>query len=108
MLVVVEHAQAELADLRVGGVDVDHVDLRLGQRVIRQAVVETDRPGLEAITLHQPWPAVAAADEFVGQAELQLAVPCQIAQALDAQPLRIGLAHRQRIPIVEAQRDGRA
>ena len=38
--VVGEHAQAEVLDLRVGRVDVDHVDLPIGQRVVGEAVVD--------------------------------------------------------------------
>ena len=78
--VVAQHAQAELADLGVGGVDVDHVDLAGGDRVVGQAVVQAGRRLREAVARCQALPAVGAADELVGQAEPQLGVARQVAQ----------------------------
>jgi hypothetical protein len=41
----------------------------------------------------QSLPAVGAADEFVGQAQLELRMAGEVAEGFDAQPLRVGGAH---------------
>ena len=68
--VVVEHRQAEAAELGVGRVDVDHVDAAGGDGVVGEAVVEADRLArARAVGLAQRRPAVGALQELVREAE---------------------------------------
>ena len=103
-LVVLQHQQAEMVDLGIGGVDVHHVDLLLRDGIVGQAVVQAYRCATQLVTRGQALPAIGAADEFVGQAQLQGRVPGQIAQRADAQLLGLRPPHGQRIAVVEAQR----
>jgi hypothetical protein len=93
-----------VADLRVGGVDVDHVDLAAGHRVVGQAMVQPLRALRQRIAPRQPGPAVGAADEFVAQAQAQRPGGAPGPTAADAQLRGHVGAHRQRITVVEAQR----
>ena len=43
MPVVLEHADAVALDLRVGGIEIDHVELAGGERFIGEAVVQAAR-----------------------------------------------------------------
>jgi hypothetical protein len=93
--VVDQHAQPAVADLRIGGVDVDGVDLAAGQRVVGQAMLQPLRALRQHIDARQPGPAVGAADKFVAQAQAQVRVARQVRQRSDA-PLRGHLvAHGQ-------------
>ena len=104
MQVVFQHGQTELGDLRIGGVDVDDVDLALVQGFIGNAVIEADRLLRQSIALCHARPAIGAADEFMGQTELHAGLFLQVAQRADAALLRGRLFHRQRIGVVESQR----
>ena len=106
--VVRQHHQAQLADLRVGGVNVGHVDLALRQRLVRQAVVQPAGRLRQAVAPGQARPAVGAADEFVGQAELQLRQAGQVAQLGHAKGRGLLCPHGQRVAVVEAQRHAHA
>jgi len=67
--IVVEHGQAEAAELGVGRVDVDHVDASCGDGVVGEDVVEPDRLALaRAVGLAQRRPAVGTLQELVREA----------------------------------------
>ncbi len=108
--VVAQHAQAAACDPRVGRVHVDHVDLAARQRLVGQAVVESaPRVEGEPVRGLQRRPAVGAHQELVRQPEAQPGrlrplQPRQRRDRVDAEPRRVGLAHRQRVGVVEAQR----
>ncbi|KWT72685.1 hypothetical protein APY03_5998 [Variovorax sp. WDL1] len=103
--VVGQHAQAEVVDLGVGGVDVDDVDLLRRDRVVSQAMVQPGGLLREAVARGQALPAIGAADEFVGQAQPQIGMARQVAEGANAEPIGIGRAHGERVAVVEAQRN---
>jgi hypothetical protein len=106
--VVDEHAQLVAADLRVGGVDVDEVDTLGGDRVVRDAVVDAGRRRIrQSVRRLERGPAVGTRQELVRQARTQRRRlrPGQVRDAPDAEALGLRLAHRQRIRVVEAERN---
>jgi hypothetical protein len=66
LAVVVEHGQAVLVELRISRVDVDRIDLALGDGFVRESVIEAARR-LEGqlVGALQSRPAVGAPDEFL-------------------------------------------
>src|SRR5439155_80619 len=91
-------------DLRVGGVDVLDVDPSRGDRLVGEAVIEPRRRGVGHLVYRlQPRPAVAAADEFLRQAELQAWMFREVRKRADPQRLGAVLAHRERVAVVEAE-----
>ena len=84
--VVLEHAQLVALDLRVGRVDVHHVDLPRRERLVGEAVVEARRRReRQAVGRLQPRPAVGAADELLRQAEAQARMPREVGERPDAE-----------------------
>ncbi len=75
--IVLEHPQAEAAQLRIGRVDVDHVDLARRHRVVREPVVEAGRRRRQRVGLAQRRPAVGTLQELVRKAELQRPPLCR-------------------------------
>ena len=103
--IVGEHGQAVLVDLGVGRVDVDRIDLALGDGFVGEAVIEAARRReRQLVRALQSGPAVGAADELLRQPEPQLRMRLQIGQAGDAFGARVVAAHRQRVGVVEAER----
>jgi hypothetical protein len=107
--IVLEHPEAEAAELGIGRVDVDHVDLARRHGVVRQAMVEAGRRRRQCIGLAQRRPAVGTLQELVRQTELQRPAlrRGKVGDARNAQALRLRFAHRQRIGVVEAERHRR-
>jgi hypothetical protein len=102
--VVLQDAQVQRLDLRVGRIDVHHLDATGGQRLVGDAVVDAHRALRQPVVAREPRPAVGAADELVRQAQHQVRVRRQVADARDGLAARGFIAHRQRIAVLEAQR----
>ena len=103
MLVVLQHPELVLGDLRVRGVDVHHVDLLRGYRLVRQAVVEPARRLRQAVSLLQPRPAVVALKELVRQTEPQLGMLGEVADRVQAKSLRFAVEQSKRVGVVESE-----
>src|SRR5262249_33848994 len=105
LLVVLERPQAKALDLRVGRVDVHHVDLARRDCVVREAVVQArwrwKRPAVRGL---QTWPAVGATDEFLRETELEIGMLAEVAERADTERLRAVVDHRERIAVGKAQR----
>ena len=68
--VVVEHPNAVRSDFRVGGVEINNIDLSIRERPIGHVVVETGGRHLwQGIGDTECWPAVCTVEEFVAQAK---------------------------------------
>src|SRR5882724_8241403 len=79
MAIVVENDQVGGLDLRVGGVQVGGGDVARAQRAVGQLVVHAAHARVgESVDLPQARPAVAPAQELVGEADLQLRVPREL------------------------------
>ena len=104
MPVVLEHAQPVALDLRVGRIDVHHLDAPGADGLVGEAVIEPRRRRLrQAVGALQSRPAVGAADELLRQAELERGMAREVGELGDAQGLRALPAHRERIGVVEAE-----
>ena len=104
MAVVLEHAQAIALDLRVGRVDIHHLDAPGGEGVVGKAVIQPPGRLWQAVGALQARPAVGTAEEFLRQGEFQLAMPHEVGKPPDAKPLGAIFAHGERIGVVEAER----
>jgi hypothetical protein len=105
LAVVGKHGQSVLVDLGVGRVNVDRVDLALGDSFVGEAVIEAaGRRIRQVVRKLQSGPTVGPADEFLRQSQSQLGVCFQFGQARDAFGAGVVAAHRQRVGVVEAQR----
>ena len=96
------------ADLGIGGVDVDHVDLPGTQRVVGNAMVETGWMLRQRVACGDGRPAVGAAEKFVRQAEAQRRVHRQIGEGADVLAFGVGLAHGERVGVFKAERHARS
>ena len=105
--VVLQHGEPLAADLRVGGVEVRHVELPSRKRAVGDVMVEAADAGRgEAVALAHGRPAVAAVEELAGEPQAELRVAGQVGDAPDAQPLRHLPAHAQGVGVLEAERAG--
>ena len=63
--IVAQHTESMPVDLRVGGVDIDDVDLAPRQRLIRQSMLKAaNRHGLQSISRTQRRPAIPSIEKF--------------------------------------------
>ena len=102
--VVIEHPQVEPRNLGIGRIDVHDVELPRGDGFVRQPVINADRRLRQRIAPLQTAPSVIALQELMAQAESQLRMRGKITQIRHAKALRLCMAHRQRIGVVETQR----
>ena len=93
LAVVLEHRQAILVELGVGRVDVDRVDLALGDGFVGEPMIEAARrvEG-QLVGALQSRPAVGPSDEFLRQSEPHLGMRLQVGQPRDI----LARAHRRR------------
>jgi len=104
--IVGEHDEARFVDLGVSRIDVDRVDLLLLDGIVRKPVIEPARRGeRKVVRLLQSRPAVGAADEFLRQPQSQLGMRFEIGQLGDVLRACVLAADRQRVGIVEAERN---
>jgi len=106
--VVRQHAQTVFADLRIGGIDIDGVDLPVGQGFVGHAVVQPQGLLGQAVAPRQPGPAVRPAQEFMRQPEAQLRLRGQVAQRRQPELPGLVLLHGKRIGVLEAKWNPRA
>ena len=81
MRIVDEHRQTVLVDLGVGRIDVDRIDLALGDRLVGETVIEPARRLVgKLVGALQSRPAVGPPDEFLRQSEPELRMRLEIGE----------------------------
>ncbi len=110
MLVVLQHRERVLLQHRIGGIDIDEIDLFLRDGLVGETVIEpTRRRKVQRVMLLQTRPAICAANEFLRQTETQSLCRRdlrQIGNACNLARIGVGRSHRQRVSVIEAQRKG--
>src|SRR5262245_65361065 len=97
MPLVLQDLDAVALDLRVGRIEVDHVDLARSERLVGEAMIEAARLLRQAVGFPQPRPAVAPAEELVRQPDAGLGMLRQFGEGLERK------ARPERITVTEAQ-----
>ena len=108
--IVLEHAQSELPDLRVGRIYLDQIDRIVADGPVSQAVlhaIDVARIENQLVASDHAAVAVPPIHEFVAERRSHLRLdPRQIADRMQVVLAGIGLLHGQRIRVVETQRFG--
>ncbi|EAU68684.1 hypothetical protein STIAU_6003 [Stigmatella aurantiaca DW4/3-1] len=107
--IVLQHAQAIRGDLRVGGVQVRHLEGPALERPVGEIMVQPPHLALgKLVALPQGGPTIRAVHELIAEPQPQLGMAPQIRDAPNPQALGLGLLHSQGIGVVEAQRRAHA
>jgi hypothetical protein len=105
MSIVCQRDEFVLHDLRVGRVQIGHIQLAVGERAIREIVVEPANVFVrQPVALAQTGPAIRTLEELVTESQAQLRMRGELRHPLDSELARAVATHAQDVRIVETQR----
>ena len=102
--IVFQRDQIVLADFRVGGIRILHVDRIVLQRCVAEAVIDPGNVARrELVTFGQLPPAIASIEKFVREPELEIGMFLEIADGANPKTLGLRAAHDERVGVVESE-----